>query len=160
MESILLKVFLATCLLSAAFATPDEAISEREAEDESGGRSTRQGVGNTLIAGKSLTVGQKLTSKNGRYYLIYQTDGNLAAYMKRGPKKAFWHAHAKAKPGKALLQNDGTLVLFNAVNKKYWSSRSVKKGVPPFKLVMQNDRNIVIYDGKMKGIWFSHTKKV
>eukprot|EP00731_Ephydatia_muelleri_P005159 Em0002g1335a len=158
MESILLKVFLATCLLSAAFATPDEAS---EAEDESGGRSTRQGMGDTLTAGKSLTVGQKLTSKDGRYYLIYQADGNLAAYATRGPKKAFWHAKAKGKPGKALLLNDGrgTLVLLNAMNKKYWSSRSVKKGVPPFKLVMQNDRNIVIYDSKMKGIWFSRTPK-
>ena len=154
-----MKVFLATCLLSAAFATPNEAISESEAEDESGGRSTRQGMGDTLTVGKSLTVGQKLTSKDGRYYLIYQADGNLAGYATRGPKKAFWHARAKAKPGKALLQNDGTLVLFNAMNKKYWSSHSVKKGVPPFKLVMQNDRNIVIYDGKMKGIWFSRTPK-
>ena len=168
MESFL-QLFLAACILSAAFANPYVRTSETEEEDaeldgfmahemESGGRSTRQGMGDTLTAGQSLTAGEKLTSKDGRFYLIYQADGNLAAYPSGGGK-AFWDVRVKDTPGKALLQNDGTLVLLNAMNKKYWFSVSgiTATAVPPYKLVMQNDRNIVIYDSQNKGVWFSRT---
>ena len=116
-----------------------------------------------LYAGQALVPGGQLLSANGKYQLIYQTDGNLVGYtLSSGSVSApvpFWSSGAQnGSPGIAVMQADGNLVLYDAANHPYWASNTGGVGAPPsYKLFVQDDRNIVIYDSNGKAIWASNT---
>ena len=54
----------------------------------------------TLDAGESLESGQALTSANGRYTLVMQTDGNLVLYRRDGVP--VWESGTAGNPGAYL----------------------------------------------------------
>ena len=113
----------------------------------------------TLKQDEILTVHQDLVSWNGKWRLVYQSDGNLVGYPTAGGP-AFWATNVQRSPGKTLMQTDGNLVCYDVNRSAYWASNTVGKGQPPFyKLVMQNDRNIVIYDSGNNAIWASNTQQ-
>ena len=63
-----------------------------------------------LRPGDHLEVGQSRTSINGRFKLIYQTDGNLVLY--EAPSRPVWSTNTFDVPGRVVMQNDGNLVMY------------------------------------------------
>lgn len=73
-----------------------------------------------LRGGEVLTPGQKLLSPNGRYHLIYQTDGNLVFYQS---SQILWQTQTAGRPaGVASMQTDGHLCLYSPGNVFYWGT--------------------------------------
>ena len=146
---------MVACVISATFAAPGVGVSSvAEALPQRLARQARD----SLTTDLQLTAGEGLISQNGQWYLNYQTDGNLVGYPSGGGD-AFWAAGAFASPsGRALMQTDGNLVLYDSNNAAYWSTGTNNQGRPPnYRLVMQDDRNIVIYDSINVAIWSSGT---
>jgi len=103
-------------------------------------------VNDTLDQGSSLTAGKTLVSQNGKYIMIYQTDGNLCLYSTSGGSSV-WCSKATHSPGKLKLQSDGNLVAYDSGNIPKWSTNTSNKGSGPFRLTLQNDRNIYLVGG-------------
>jgi hypothetical protein len=59
---------------------------------------------------------------------------------------------------RAIMQQDGNLVVYDGNNAVIWASNTNKKGVPPYRVTMQEDGNLVVYDGNNAPIWASNTK--
>jgi hypothetical protein len=96
-----------------------------------------------LTPGQSLRNGARLTSPDGRYSLIMQSDGNLVIY---GPGGAQW-ATSTNGPGRwAVMQSDGNLVVYGPSG-PLWASNTGDQ--PGAHLVMQSDGNLVIYRGSV-----------
>lgn len=117
--------------------------------------------GNTLGDGQTLNAGQYLESGNG-YYAVMQQDGNFVLYQTLHwiPKNALWASNTCMKgvqPRRVIMQNDGSLVVYDVYNTPTWASNTFQKGAKPHRLVMQPDRNLVIYDGSGKATWASNT---
>jgi hypothetical protein len=66
---------------------------------------------NTLKTGQTLQVGQSLVSKNGRYSLDVQGDGNLVIY-RRADGKPIWASDTFGQVDGLSMQGDGNLVLY------------------------------------------------
>lgn len=113
-------------------------------------------VHDTLDQGSSLTAGKMIISGNGKYMLIYQTDGNVCIYS-TGGGKSVWCSAATHTPGKLKLQSDGNLVAVDSGGIPKWSTNTANKGTSPFKLVIQNDRNLVLLDSDNITLWKSNT---
>lgn len=93
-----------------------------------------------LRSGEVLTPGQKLLSPNGRYQLIYQTDGNLVFYRS---SQVLWQTQTSGRPaGVASMQADGHFCLYSPGNVFYWGT-----GVHGFtngKLVVEDGGGLTI----------------
>ena len=115
----------------------------------------------TLDAGESLESGQALTSANGRYTLVMQTDGNLVLYEGE-PSIATavwatntWELPEESRPARADMQEDGNFVLYSAFGVPAWATGT--DGYPGATLVLQDDRNIVVYAADGRPLWASGT---
>ena len=74
-----------------------------------------------LSSGDMLLPGERKDAYNGRYYLTYQTDGNLVLYDRNDVAK--WSSNTSRKStGHAEFQNDGNLVVFDAGGTAVWST--------------------------------------
>jgi hypothetical protein len=113
--------------------------------------------GSTLASGGTLTVGQCLTSPDGQYQLIMQSDGNLVEYyMPAG--QAVWSSNTTNPGDYLVMQSDGNLVIYTEDNSAVWTSSS--QGTPDPSLSLQDDANIVIYGTNSAGAypaWASNT---
>ena len=69
-----------------------------------------QGIGSAV--GDRLLVGQSLISNSGRYRLTYQSDGNLVLYDLATGTALWWTGTFTNRPGQAVMQGDGNLVLY------------------------------------------------
>lgn len=104
-------------------------------------------------ANQSLNAGQSLTSADGRYQLIMQTDGNLVLYSINRP---LWHSRTHGTPAnRVVMQDDGNLVVYDGQNRPYWWSGTHGRGSSSLRL--QTDGNLVIYDSSNRPIWASYT---
>jgi hypothetical protein len=72
-----------------------------------------------LSGGHGLTAGQTLTSPNGLYSLIMQTDGNL---VEETGSRPLWASGTSGTGNKAVVQTDGNLVVETAAGTPLWSS--------------------------------------
>jgi hypothetical protein len=111
-----------------------------------------------LLPNQVLAPNQSVASLNGRYYFIYQTDGNLVLYKRypNGSQKALWASGTNGKGGnRCIMQGDGNLVIYTPANKALWSSNTFHD--PGSTFVMQDDGNGVIYNTAHKAIWASNT---
>lgn len=104
-----------------------------------------------LSAGQSINAGQSLVSRNGRYRLSMQTDGNLVIYNPNGPiwSSGTWRSDAN----RLVMQNDGNLVLYGQGGAR-WASNTWKSSAN--RVVMQDDGNLVMY-GPYGAVWASGT---
>ncbi|PNH01242.1 Mannose-specific lectin [Tetrabaena socialis] len=102
---------------------------------------------------ESLSPGESVMSEDGRFLLTYQLDGNLALMQ-----TTIWATKTSNTAGRALLQGDGDVVLYNAIGAPYWSTATGNKGAPPFRLVLQTDRNLVLYASD-RILWTSGTQE-
>ena len=96
-----------------------------------------------LLSGGRLIPGQAITSANGRFRLLFQTDGNLVLYddVERSPA---WSTNsAGITAGQVLMQLDGNLVVYDAAGRDHWSTAT--PGNAGAYVVVQNDGNVVVY---------------
>ncbi|MDE2594416.1 MAG: hypothetical protein KGL57_09270, partial [Burkholderiales bacterium] len=109
----------------------------------------------TLSVGEALQAGQAITSANGRYQLIYQTDGNLVLYAGSAP---LWASGTWGRGvGTAVMQGDGNLVIYNASHQPLWASGTF--GNAGSSLVVQDDGNVVIYRPNHTPLWATNTAR-
>lgn len=110
------------------------------------------------VTNNTLNVGDAITSANGLYYLIYQSDGSLVLYRKRNNERPYimWSNQKffRGRPGKAVLESDGNLALFDSNGLKYWHSVTYGRNAGPYTLQLQDDGNLVLSDKNGK-FWFS-----
>jgi subtilisin family serine protease len=103
--------------------------------------------------GEVLAPGQSITSNDGRYKFIYQTDGNLVLY---GPARALWASNTYGRPaGMTVMQYDGNLVIYTPNGTPLWSSSTHNN--PGSHLLVQDDGNVVIYRPGGTPIWHTNT---
>lgn len=106
-----------------------------------------------LHRGQTLFVNQYLLSKDGRFKLIMQGDGNLVLY--KNGSQAIWASNTWNKPvTRCDMQTDGNLVLYNNSWTPYWASNTWQ--YPGGYLILQNDGNLVIYQNGVAR-WSSNT---
>ena len=105
----------------------------------------------TLQSGARLLPGQSLTSTNGRYRLLYQTDGNLVLYDDVERTATWSTATTGTSAGQALLQGDGNFVIYDAQGVDRWATGTV--GNANARLLVQNDGNLVLYRADGEAIW-------
>ncbi len=138
-----------------ANASPDERVAmitvtsvtsggqEQDFLINQGGQ--RPAATDTLRPNESLRVGDSLTSSDGRYTMVYQTDGNLVI---RGPESddVVWHSHTHGQnPGFVVMQDNGEFAIYDGFSgSQQFTSNS--GGHPGAYVVLQNDGNLVVYD--------------
>jgi len=75
------------------------------------------------------SINDALVSNNGLVNRIMQGDGNFVAYAPGGniPVHAFWSTGTYGNPGAwVVLQDDGTLVVYDSANNPLWTSNTVQ----------------------------------
>jgi hypothetical protein len=78
-----------------------------------------------LAPNEALYPNQSIQSKDGRFRLTYQDDGNLVLY--KNGKDALWSSRTfGTPPGCATMQSDGNLVVYNQSKQPVWSSQTPK----------------------------------
>ena len=110
-----------------------------------------------LTRGESLAPGQFVTSCDGRFRLIMQTDGNLVLYrMVSGQQStALWYTSTHGTGAqKAIMQTDGNFVVYDASNTARWLTWTHNN--PGAHLALQNDGNLVVYQSS-SALWWSGT---
>jgi len=100
---------------------------------------------------------QSITSTDGRFIFVMQSDGNLVLY-----RTATWHPlWASGTNGQDVnfvaMQGDGNLVIYTFSGRAIWASNTA--GRPGAFLVMQNDGNAVIYYPNTPPIWATGTNE-
>ncbi len=132
----------AACVLAPANAIPPIGVPTGP-----------QAQGDTMQPGQVLNPGQSISSADGRFTFIYQTDGNLVLYM---GSVALWASGTNGRGfGSCIMQGDGNLVLYIAGPYPVWASGT--NGSPGSHLVVQNDGNLVIYRPDGKAVWATNT---
>lgn len=107
-----------------------------------------------LKPGERLLMDKPLWSGDKRFFLLYQSDGNLVLYTKAG--SALWASHTQGTSvGSVDMQGDGNLVMYDAGVKPRWSSKT--NGNEMAWAIMQNDGNFVIYSATGKPLWATGT---
>jgi hypothetical protein len=109
---------------------------------------------NVLHAESELQINQKYYSSNKKYFVKFQSDGNLVVYVASPAKEVpLWSSETSGKAStKCLMQGDGNLVIYNRQT-PIWDSKSCcHSHIRSPLLEMQNDGNLVIYAqrGKFK----------
>jgi hypothetical protein len=128
-------------------------------------------LGDRLTRGRVLGQGDSITSRNGNYKLVYQSDGNLVIYC---PLRAIWASNTETNrvggfgPDDAELQYDGNFVVYGMIHHLSFTGPSWDERKPLWAtgthagdtLIMQDDGNLVLYSVK-SGVntvsWASNT---
>lgn len=109
-------------------------------------------MADTLEAGADLTVGQELSSANGKHRLAMQQDGNLVLYSEGSP---VWATDTAGRGAvRAEMQADGNLVLADGAGQAVWAAGS--DGHDGARLFLGDNRDLSVRDSS--GIlWSSRT---
>jgi hypothetical protein len=98
--------------------------------------------GDSMQPSEVLNPGQGISSANGHYTFVYQSDGNLVLYVDH-PSRPIWASGTNGKSaGTCIMQNDGNLVNIDAFGHPIWSSDTHDPGS---RLVVQDDGDVVVY---------------
>lgn len=107
-----------------------------------------------LNPGQRLVHGKSLQSRNGRYHLKMQNDGNLVLYGPGGVPT--WDSGTTgARKCVVVMQKDGNLVIIAEGNRPVWNSGT--NGQPECVLYLQNDGNLVIIAKGNRPVWHTST---
>lgn len=103
-----------------------------------------------------MRTGEYRVSKNLRFFLILQSDGNLCVYRGSGPndqKGLLWHTNRLGDGGEffAIMQHDGNLCVYKGTgptdDRGYvWGSQQLHDGA--CFTIIQDDGNLCVYKGK------------
>jgi hypothetical protein len=94
-----------------------------------------------------------LISKNNKYKLIMQDDGNLI--INNNKNISIWKMNVINKPYKLYLHDNGNLVIYDSLKKSIWETNTTNKGKQPYSLVVSNIGDLEIQDSNQKIIWSS-----
>jgi hypothetical protein len=108
-------------------------------------------VGLPGFAGRRLLPGQSLQSPSGRIRLVYQSDGDLVLHDDDRRERLWSSGTAGTSPGRALLQLDGNLVVYDRDGSARWSSGT--SGNRNARLVVQDDGNVAIVSWDGRTVW-------
>jgi len=110
--------------------------------------------GNDVMApGTELVPGASVTSSDGRFTFVYQTDGNLVLYNGSAP---LWASNTQnTMPGVTIMQPDGNLVVYDNNGAPRWASNTYNHAGA--QLLVQNDGNVVIYGPDAQPLWATNT---
>lgn len=136
---------------TAGTVTATVTVTDSHGASASSSVSIAVTVSDRLHAGGRLVAGQAIVSPNGRFRLIYQSDGNLVLYDLTGGT-ASWFTDTSGAPGQVALQSDGNLVVYSAGNAALWFSGTA--GNAGAVLYIQNDGNLVLYSAGGVPIWW------
>ena len=109
-----------------------------------------------LYRGQNLPMDKKLTSTNGRYKLVMQSDGNLVLYC--NGNKVNWASNTAGKKvgnGGLQFQLDGNLVIYDPTHKATWWSKTHKTDA--YALILSNNGNLELWSIKGTILWQSNT---
>jgi hypothetical protein len=105
-------------------------------------------VPSTLSANGVLSYPNYLQSPDGHFHLVVTKNGNLDETIPG--IRTLWSTGTYQYPGaRAVMQVNGSLVMYDPTNTAVWSSNSPTVGCP--RLVLQNDGNLVIYGNTTAG---------
>ena len=120
---------------------------------------------NHLRSGETLLIGQRLYSKNHKYYAeLSHFDGNLCIYD-TSYNRLLWSTSIRGCNGANLrMQEDGNLVIYDSGNTPRWSSQTHpyfhrKYRNPrnkPVQLRLENNGSLKLYTASGKSIWSIH----
>jgi hypothetical protein len=111
------------------------------------------GTCGALLPGGSIAPDTGLTSCDGRFTLVAQSDGNLVLYQ--SDVGALWHTQTVGNTmGGLWMQEDGNLVLYDASGTPLWHTST--HGQSGSWLAVQDDGNVVLYRGA-EALWHSGT---
>ena len=111
-----------------------------------------QGLGNRLLVGQELIVGEQLVSTRGNCVFRLQQDGDLVLYERSPEGKENALLSSNTEGGKSLrLKQNGNLVLKNTKNKKIWDLKTAGKG--GVKLVLNNSCNLTLLKANGNLAW-------
>ena len=107
----------------------------------------------------SLLSGQELRSRNGRFRLCMQDDGNLVLYSGTHP---IWSSrtHIKGQPPyRLVIQEDNQLCILDNFGEVTWASDTPNEGAPGARAKLGNNGNFILYDGngKTSPLWCTGT---
>jgi hypothetical protein len=108
-------------------------------------------VGLPGFAGRRLLPGQSLQSPSGRVRLVYQTDGDLVLQDDERREKLWSSGTAGTPAGRAILQLDGNLVVYDRDGSARWSSGT--SGNRNASLVVHDDGNVTIVSWDGRTVW-------
>ena len=109
--------------------------------------------------GPFLEPGQAIQSKNEKFILAYQDDGDLVIYLKKG-MEPIWSAGTLGYPAyRIIMQYDGNLVIYYGKpylrgDKAIWSTNTWENNKNA-RLELKDDGNLVIYNTKNEIVWES-----
>lgn len=113
-----------------------------------------------MASGRAIYAGSNelaIYSPNGKYKLIYQTDGNLVLYKVAG-NVALWSSRTNGQPaGRCEMQADGNLVIYKTNGQAIWSSGTDGGPFVGSYLRVQDDANVVIYKPDGTPAWATQT---
>jgi outer membrane protein assembly factor BamB len=101
------------------------------------------------MPGQTLFSGQSISSSNGQYLLVLQSDGNLV-YYKYATGGVRWHSQT-TDGTRAFMQTDGNFVVYNQAFVPRWDAKT--GGKPGAYLAAQDDGNLVIYGSDGTVLW-------
>jgi len=107
-----------------------------------------------LYPGKYLAPGQWRQSHDRRFWLTYQTNGDLV--LNQAGVGVIWHINRfNYPPGYAVMWADGNLAVYTSGWYPMWYSNTAGHSVNG--LFVQDDGNVVIYDTNWRPIWATNT---
>jgi hypothetical protein len=122
---------------------------------------TRKKPSDTVKTGAKLKPGDSRTSRNGRYRLLMQKDGNLVLYKLRRGKPvrngSLWSTQSSGHAGaSAVMQTDANFVVYSPTKQALYATGTVvppgQRGSP--KLVVDNNGTVTVRRGGTK-VWSS-----
>lgn len=107
----------------------------------------------TMTGGQKLTSGQQIYSKNGSYYLVMQSNGNLVLYRHWGGY--VWESRtSNSTNAYAVYQTDGNFAVYRSNAKTCHSNTGGRGGRS---LVLLGYGNLVNYTGTGSVLWNSRS---
>lgn len=101
-----------------------------------------------LKAGTKFVKGDRLISKNERYFLKLTKKGNLVVRDKK-KKTAVWKSGTKNKDVKTLIvRKNGNMVLLNSDKKRVWHTKTNVRGAKNPRLVLRNSGELQLMHGR------------
>ncbi|QHF24034.1 hypothetical protein GTU73_08435 [Rathayibacter sp. VKM Ac-2804] len=106
----------------------------------------------TLFTGETLRGGRQLTSADGRFRAVMQTDGNFVGY---GPQGVVWNTGTRGAGNRLVLQTDGNAVIYGPDDSVQWSSGTRGSDL---RLGIDNGGSLIIVDQADAVLWTSQAQ--
>jgi peptidoglycan hydrolase-like protein with peptidoglycan-binding domain len=97
-------------------------------------------AGDVRLPGQFLARGQRITSQNGQFVLLMQSDGNVVLLKGTQP---LWNSNTQGRGTKAIMQTDGNFVVYQNTTPIFQTGTA---GRPGAVLRLQDDANLVVVD--------------